>query len=401
MRTAREMDTMNGLPRTARFRRFAVCVGVALLLGVGVVPLMNAVSAATPVPATATLTPTRPPPTATTRTTVTTTATTPSASPSPTPGPAFALPGAPTTSSGNGVPASNSMALDPGTTRDAPGLATANAARPSGSAGFAPGVPSLPATPSAGAMSAAGCVPFAQAGMFAAPGFGMQWQMGEALAANFWGPAGNAPSPEQYREATGGSRLVQYFDKGRMELADPAAGTVTNGLLASELVSGQMQVGDSTFENRGAARIPVAGDPDNAGPTYADLGGPAAALLAATPARMGTMVTTTVAANGAITDGMMLTGTGSTAISAYDDATRHNVPQAFAEYRARAGLAAIGLAKSEPFLATVKVGGVQRQVLVQVFERRVLTYTADNAEAFRVEMGNIGQHYYRWRYCGA
>jgi len=35
---------------------------------------------------------------------------------------------------------------------------------------------------------------------------------------------------------------------------------------------------------------------------------------------------------------------------------------------------------------------------VQVFERRVLTYTASNDSAFQVEMGNIGQHYYQWRY---
>jgi hypothetical protein len=37
-------------------------------------------------------------------------------------------------------------------------------------------------------------------------------------------------------------------------------------------------------------------------------------------------------------------------------------------------------------------------VLVQPFERRVLTYTPSNAPAWRVEMGNIGRHYYEWRY---
>ena len=47
----------------------------------------------------------------------------------------------------------------------------------------------------------------------------------------------------------------------------------------------------------------------------------------------------------------------------------------------------------------MKVAGQQRTVLIQVFERRVLTYTAANQPAFQVEMGNIGQHYYRWRYC--
>jgi hypothetical protein len=46
----------------------------------------------------------------------------------------------------------------------------------------------------------------------------------------------------------------------------------------------------------------------------------------------------------------------------------------------------------------VKVAGVQRQVMVQVFERRVLTYTATNPAAFQVEMGNVGSQYYQWRY---
>ena len=37
-------------------------------------------------------------------------------------------------------------------------------------------------------------------------------------------------------------------------------------------------------------------------------------------------------------------------------------------------------------------------MLIQAFERRVLTYTPGNPAAFQVEMGNIGQHYYDWRY---
>ena len=35
---------------------------------------------------------------------------------------------------------------------------------------------------------------------------------------------------------------------------------------------------------------------------------------------------------------------------------------------------------------------------MQIFERRVLTYTAANTPSFQVEMGNVGQHYYQWRY---
>ncbi len=186
-----------------------------------------------------------------------------------------------------------------------------------------------------------------------------------------------------------------------MELTNPATGTVTNGLLANELITGLLQSGDAGFQQRAAAAIPIAGDPDNIGPTYASLSTTAAALLNAATAQTGILVSTTVAANGTITPGTATAGSGPTALATYDAATQHNVPQAFAAYRDTVGLLTIGYAKSEPFLATVKVAGQQRQVMVQVFERRVLTYTADNPDAFKVEMGNIGQHYYKWRYCTA
>ena len=44
------------------------------------------------------------------------------------------------------------------------------------------------------------------------------------------------------------------------------------------------------------------------------------------------------------------------------------------------------------------VRGVERDVLVQLFQRRVLSYTPGNPAGFEVEMGNVGQHYYAWRY---
>jgi hypothetical protein len=46
----------------------------------------------------------------------------------------------------------------------------------------------------------------------------------------------------------------------------------------------------------------------------------------------------------------------------------------------------------------VTVGGKAAHVLVQLFQRRALTYNPANAPAWQVEMGNIGQHYYQWRY---
>ncbi len=237
--------------------------------------------------------------------------------------------------------------------------------------------------------------PLRAASAFADPGFAAQWRAGETLRPNFWGPPITGGAREAYAEAAGGQRLVQYFDKGRMELTN---GAVTNGLLAKQMIAGKIQVGDEAFEDRPAPAIPLAGDLDTPGPTYAALGGVAADLLAAAPARIGARVTASVAADGTSATGTPPADSGPMTIGAYEDTTKHNIAQAFAQYRDAVGVAAVGMAISEPFSAAVKVAGVPKTVMMQAFERRVLTYTPDNPEPFRVEVGNIGQHYLRWRY---
>lgn len=237
------------------------------------------------------------------------------------------------------------------------------------------------------------------ASAFADPKFQQQWQQGEAITPNFWGPLTTARDGQQepYKEAQGGQRLVQYFDKGRMELTN---GTVTNGLLATEMIKGMIQTGDGLFSPKDPPAIPMAGDPDNLAPTYAQLTTKAAALLAPTPSKNGQTTTTAISSNGDLTTipGEDPSASSATQIVAYDTPTQHNVPGAFSDYRTQAGLLTIGYAISEPFLAMVKVGGVQKRVMIQAFERRILTYTSTNPIDFRIEMGNIGQHYYQWRY---
>ncbi|MHB8648457.1 MAG: fibronectin type III domain-containing protein [Thermomicrobiales bacterium] len=252
--------------------------------------------------------------------------------------------------------------------------------------------------------------PAGAAAGFASPAFQSQWQAGEAITPNFWGPLSLAHDGQQepyvegtFINATGGSqsgqRLVQYFDKARMELTNPASGTVTNGLLATELITGKLQLGDNSFQQLQPAGVPVAGDPDNIGPTYASINANAATLLANTPAAAGSPTTRMLSGAGTLGT---YTGTYASdpqgVIAAYDTDTQHNVPAAFANYRTKAGLLTIGFAIAEPFWSNVKVAGVQRDVLVQAFQRRVLTYTPTNNDPFKVEMGNIGQHYYTWRY---
>jgi hypothetical protein len=254
------------------------------------------------------------------------------------------------------------------------------------------------------------------ADFFALPAFEQQWQADEARIPNYWGPLANSPPPllEPYKGASTGpickpglacitiayldKRTVQYFDKGRMEQPGQD-GKVTSGLLATELVHGKIQVGDTQFEDRTPPSIPIAGDPDNTVPTYLQLATTASSLLAPVPSKPGSFVTVFINAQGQVEDGGGFAGISMTPpVGAYDGVTQHNVLGVFADYRNQAGLLTIGYAISEPFRANVKVGGRQATVLIQVFERRVLTYNNANPDAFKVEMGNIGQHYYKWRY---
>lgn len=232
---------------------------------------------------------------------------------------------------------------------------------------------------------------------FANVAFAQQWQRGEALAPNFWGPLGAARDgqSEAYGEADGGMRLVQYFDKGRMELGHGS--TVTNGLLATELVTGRLQTGDTRFADRPSPAIPIAGDSEGGGLTYALLSTKGRQLLDPGPRHLGSYVLSVVSPTGEIA-AQSGDAPPYARYAIYEITTKHDVSRAFSDYRNTVGEETIGLAISQPFFTTVQVAGQERDVLVQVFERRVLTYTDSNPDGFKVEMGNVGQHYYRWRY---
>jgi len=245
---------------------------------------------------------------------------------------------------------------------------------------------------------------------FASPAFDRRWRQDEQIVPNFWGPLSLATDGQSETYAEGavgaicrpdhvcpqfvvkGMRLVQYFDKGRMELTTPG-GTVTSGLLVKEMISGRMQMGDATFENHAPARIPVAGDLDNLFPLYSDLTAP----LPPQPRAAGSSVQTQLTPNGPQA-AASVPQDAAAAIATTDNATGIAIPRIFVDFRERVGLQVVGLAITQPFWVQVRVGGVQRQVLMQAFERRVLTYNAANPDPFKVEFGNVGQHYYRWRY---
>ena len=239
-----------------------------------------------------------------------------------------------------------------------------------------------------------------------------------------WGPAPiTRVMLEPYAEAPNGFRTVLYQEKSRMEITAPSSDPnsvwyVTNGLATVELMTGRLQLGDNTFEQYEPAQINVAGDQnDPNGATYATFAG----LRSLPPhggvpqgSEPGPVITATVDRAGTVGDDPSLAGHGVTA-DHYVPETGHRVASVFWQFMNSTGTVwqggqyvddllfespffATGLPITEAYWTTVQVGGTPRTVLVQAFERRVLTYTPGNPEGFLVEAGNVGAHYYHWRY---
>ena len=238
-----------------------------------------------------------------------------------------------------------------------------------------------------------------------------------------WGPEGFAFLDEPYAETPGGKRLVQYFDKTRMEITNPAADSngayyVTNGLLVKEMVAGQVQLGDNKFENKVSSEIPVAGDPvGNPSPTYrsfkavATLNGDNKATQ-----QTGNQVKTVIDQAGKVSQSDDLANKYQVKYTQFNAELGHNIPEPLWNFLNQQGtvyqnnnysnglvfdwIATMGFPITEAYWSQAVIGGNKKDVLIQLFERRVLTYTPDNEAAYKVEMGNVGQHYYKWRYPG-
>ncbi|MEO8287363.1 MAG: hypothetical protein ABI670_13140 [Chloroflexota bacterium] len=267
---------------------------------------------------------------------------------------------------------------------------------------------------------------------FAHPAFQRTWDRTDSLVASgqvsrtwFWGPEPKAAAQEQYVDSPNGSgtRLVQYFDKSRMEINDPGADPnatffVTNGLLTIELISGQMQIGNNAFVNRFSAEIPISGDSDDtSAPTYASFLSVSNSRKGdhPQPNRVGQFATNTINKAGQVGDDQTKAAIPGTKIAYFEPSTKHNIPEMFWGFLNASGpisqsgqivnarlidpwFYASGFPISDPYWSRVKIKGVLQDVMIQAFERRVLTYVPTNTPGFQVEMGNIGLHYYDWRY---
>jgi len=233
-----------------------------------------------------------------------------------------------------------------------------------------------------------------------------------------WGPEANTEGMfERYAEGHNGARFVQYYDKSRMEITTDqdvpydSPWFVTNGLLVNELMTGELQVGDDEFEPYQPASVNVAGDPDGSiGPTYAAL----AVLRDADATEAGEGIIAFVDRFGNVSEDETFAVYDVTAAE-YVPQTEHTVASVFWEFMTSSGTVwedgqfvtdllfespfyATGYPVIEPYWTTVELNDEPTDVLLQCFERRCLTYTPDNPDGWKVEAGNVGQHYHHWRY---
>jgi hypothetical protein len=264
---------------------------------------------------------------------------------------------------------------------------------------------------------------------FADPAFQRVWERTDALVDSgkvkrswLWGPTAGFATMEEYDQGPGGKHLVQYFDKSRMEINNPNGDKsnpfyVTNGLLARELITGRIQVGDDRYIYRYPAAIPLASDSDDpTAPTYESFRDDIACC--AEPNRVGEQARNTINKQGHLNidfESKFFLAYHVT-FAYFEKATGRNVPNVFWDFLNSTGpvmvdgkqttarlsdpyFYATGYPISGAYWMKGKIAGKEdTDVLVQVFERRVLTYVPSLPEGFQVQMGNIGQHYYNWRY---
>ncbi len=213
--------------------------------------------------------------------------------------------------------------------------------------------------------------------------------------------------------------LVQYTDKARMELPNPNGDRnspwfVTSGLLVKEMVTAQVYSRQMNPVALQPAQINVAGDDGDANaPTYASFTN----NLASVADRTGQNVDKTIERDGTITPhiSVALVGIPEPKFAHFEPASGHNIADAFYTFLNQTGkvydngnlveaplfnwVYVMGYPISEPYWTQVQVGGKVHDVIVQLFERRTLTYDLGESDPmWQVQMGNVGQHYYAWRF---
>jgi hypothetical protein len=240
-----------------------------------------------------------------------------------------------------------------------------------------------------------------QPSAFADPAFSRYYARSSAAEQQLlWGGGPLVSLVEPFTGAPGNRRLVQYFERGRMEMADSTAGptssSISQGLLVREMATGYVQLGYDDFVQGEPAPIPLFGGSDADALTYADFAIPVASNV---DDRTGELLDDWIAPGGVISEAAppveIIAGS-------YEPVTGHNIPHVTASWLKTDPFGidandALGLPISEPYWVHSGKGesGIS---LIQLFERRVVVYTPGLPLAERFSLTSAGRHYYRWRY---
>ncbi|MEX1157837.1 MAG: hypothetical protein WEC79_02770, partial [Thermomicrobiales bacterium] len=243
-----------------------------------------------------------------------------------------------------------------------------------------------------------------QPSAFADPAFSRFYARSSAAEQQLlWGGGPLVSLVEPFTGAPGNRRLVQYFERGRMETVDAGATTaarsITQGLLVREMATGYVQLGYDDFVQDDPAPIALFGGATadtEAVLTYADFAG---AVSTQSEDRGGERIDQWMAPGGEIN---LATPPVEILAGSFEPVTGHNIPDITVSWLRTDPFGidprdALGLPISEPYWVQSGKGdaGVS---LVQLFERRVVVYTPDLPQAKRFSLTSAGRHYYRWRY---
>jgi hypothetical protein len=180
------------------------------------------------------------------------------------------------------------------------------------------------------------------------------------------------------------------------------------------MMTGRIQVGYEDFVEVEPASLSAVGDP-NTYPTYVDLQSLYQAPDANTPEETGVPATRLLQPDGSLTSFLDYQDDPATLL--LDSPNAYGVPRGFLDFQHSYGIIyrdgraeqavqgpvyfpkfVFGFPVTRAYWVNSRVGGHDMPILFQVFERRVLTYNPANSPGARVEMGNVGQHYFNWRY---
>ncbi len=228
-------------------------------------------------------------------------------------------------------------------------------------------------------------------------------QSAAAGSLDLWGSDPLLWRVEPYADAPDGRRIVQYFDRGRMELTPTANGgtTVTQGLLALELTTGQIRLGSKLLQYQAPPTTAIdSGTSDTSVATYAGLS-QVVQQPAIDQSISNAPVDAWIDAAGTVTHAAPPSPVRA---AQYVSSTGHNLPDVFTTYFSKnpfgqmTWVQALGYPISEPYWTTFRRDGQALPSLIQVFERRILVYTPSLSADQQITLANVGRHYYRWRY---